>query len=77
MSLPPAYFSSERPRDVDVSLESYMDADLAKCIDDRHTISGYAFLLAGGPISWQSKSKSTVARSTIEAEYMAEATSTQ
>ena len=50
MSLPTAYFS----RDVDVSLESYVDADIAYCIDDRHSTSGYAFLLAGGPISWQS-----------------------
>ena len=55
------YFSSERPRDVDVSLESYVDADFANCFDDRHSISGYAFLLAGGPISWQSRSQPTVA----------------
>ena len=29
MPLPTAYFSSKRPRDVDVSLESYGDADFA------------------------------------------------
>ena len=28
MPLPTAHFSSKRPRDVDVSLESYVDADL-------------------------------------------------
>ena len=51
MPRPTAYFSSKRPRDVDVSLVSYVDADFANCIDDRHSISGYAFLLVGDPIS--------------------------
>ena len=59
---------------MDVSLESYVDTDFANCFDDRHSISGYAFLLAGGPISWQSRLQSTVAWSTMEAEYMAAAT---
>ena len=77
MPLPTTYFSSKRPRDVDVSLESYVDADVANCIDDHHSISGYAFLLAGGPISWQSRSQSTVALSTTEAEYLAAATAAQ
>ena len=76
MPLPTAYFTSKRPRDVDVSLESYADADFANCIDDRHSISGYAFLLAGGPISWQSRSQSTAALSTMEAEYMVVAKAT-
>ena len=44
--------------------------DFVNCIDDRHSISGYAFLLAVG-------SQSTVAQSIIEAEYMATATATQ
>ena len=46
MQLPSAYFASMRPRDVDVSLESYVDADFANCVDDHHTISGYALFLA-------------------------------
>ena len=77
MSFLTAYFSSKRPRDVDVSLESYVDADFANCVDDRHSISGYAFFLPGGLIGWQSRSQSTVALSTMEAEYMAAATATQ
>ena len=40
MPLPTVYFSSKRPRDVNVSLESYVDADFANCIDDRHSIYG-------------------------------------
>ena len=51
MPLLNAYFSSKRPRD-DVSSESYVDAHFANCIDDGHSIFGYAFLLAGGPFSW-------------------------
>ena len=77
MPLPTAFFSSKRPRNVDVSLESYVDADFANCIDDRHSISGYAFLLAGGPVSWLSRSQPTAALSTMEAEHMAAATATQ
>ena len=77
MPLPTAYFSARRPRDVEVPLESYVDADFANCINDCHSISGYAFLLAGGPISLQTRSQSTVALSTMKAEYMAAATVTQ
>ena len=60
-----------------MSLESYVDADFANCIVDRYSISGYAFLLAGGSISSHSRSQSTVALSTMEAEYIAAATVTQ
>ena len=44
MPLPIAYFASKRPRDVDVSLESYIDSDFANCIDDRQFISGICVL---------------------------------
>ena len=43
MPSPIAYFGSKRPREIDVSLVSYVDADFANCIVGRHTISGYAF----------------------------------
>jgi len=35
------------------------------------SISGYVFILAGSPISWQAKKQTTVAQSTVEAEYAA------
>ena len=56
---------------------NYVDADFANSVDDGNSISGYAFMMAGGPISWQSRSQPTVALSTMEAEYMAAATATQ
>ena len=39
--------------------------------DDRHSMSGYVFLLANGAISWTSHKQHTIAQSTTEVEYMA------
>ena len=52
-------------------LVGYCDADWGGDRDDRKSTGGYAFLLAGGAISWSSKKQPTVALSTTEAEYMA------
>ena len=77
LPLPTGYFASNRSKDVDVNIESYVDVDFANSIDDRHSISGYALILAGRTISWQSRSQATVALSTMEVEYMAAAIATQ
>jgi hypothetical protein len=52
------------------SIQGYSDADWASG-EDRKSISGYVFTLAGSPISWQAKKQSTIALSTAEAEYAA------
>ena len=52
-------------------LHGYSDADWAGQTDDRRSTSGYVFFVAGGPVSWQSKTQKSVALSTAEAEYMA------
>jgi hypothetical protein len=39
--------------------------------DDRKSVGGYVLMLNGGAISWNSKLQTTVAISTMEAEYMA------
>jgi ribonuclease HI len=49
----------------------YSDASFAADPDDRKSTSGYVFILANGPTSWQSNKQSTVALSTMEAEYIA------
>ena len=53
MPLPKAYFASNWSKDVEVNIKSYVDADFANSIDGRHPISVYAFMLSGGPVSWQ------------------------
>lgn len=51
-------------------LEGYTDADGASQ-EHRHAISGYAFLIDGGAVSWSSKKQEIVTLSTAEAEYVA------
>jgi hypothetical protein len=49
--------------------KGYVDASFNIDLDDAKSQTGYIFLLNGGAVSWKS-SKSIVASSTIEAEYM-------
>jgi len=37
----------------------------------RQSTEGDIFLVAGGPVSWETKKQDTVALSTVEAEFMA------
>ena len=57
--------------DGEFSLIGYSDADWANDRDDRHSVTGNLFKVAGGAISWLSKKQSVVALSTAEAEYIA------
>jgi hypothetical protein len=52
-------------------LFGYTDSSFADHTDDRHSTSGYVFLLADGAISWSSRKQKTIAQNTTEAEYMA------
>ncbi|KAF7353238.1 Transcription factor [Mycena sanguinolenta] len=51
-------------------LEGYSDAD-GMSQENRRAISGYAFIIDGGAISWSSKKQELVTLSTTEAEYVA------
>ena len=51
-------------------MEAYCDADHGTS-EDRKSISGIVHILAGGPVSYQSKKQSSIATSSTEAEYMA------
>ena len=54
----------------DLSIVGYVDADYARDLDDRRSTTGYVFTLTRRPICWRSMIQSTIAMSTIEAEYM-------
>jgi hypothetical protein len=51
-------------------LTGYADAD-GSMAEDRHAISGYAFILHGGAVSWSAKRQEIVSLSTTESEYVA------
>jgi len=48
----------------------YVNSDYAGCKDIRRSTEGNVFIVAGGPVSWESKRQETVALSTVESEYM-------
>jgi hypothetical protein len=60
---------SSKPQSI--ALYGYCDSDWASDKDDRRSVTGYAFMLGGGTVSWQAKKQHTVALSSVEAEYMA------
>jgi Reverse transcriptase (RNA-dependent DNA polymerase) len=51
------------------TLEGYANAD-GSMAEDRHTITGYAFLVDGGAVSWSSKWQEIISLSTTESEYV-------
>jgi hypothetical protein len=51
-------------------LLGYSDAD-GSMHEERKAISGYAFLINGGAVSWKSQKQEIIALSTTEAEYVA------
>ena len=61
--------SLEHPNEMNPT--GFVDSDHARCPDTRRSVTGYAFILGEGPISWQSRQQVSVALSSMEAEYMA------
>jgi ribonuclease HI len=56
---------------------SFCDSDYASDVNSRRSHTGWAFIVNGGTVAWQSKCQPTVAASTTEAEYMAAASATR
>eukprot|EP00253_Pinus_taeda_P016872 PITA_16872 len=54
-----------------ISLQGYVDEDMAGDRDNRRSTTGYVFIVGGTTVSWVSKLQSVVALSTIESEYVA------
>src|SRR6266704_750644 len=51
-------------------LEGYSDAD-GSMVEDRRAVSGYAFLINSGAVSWSAKCQEIVSLSTTESKYIA------
>ncbi|CAL2274253.1 unnamed protein product [Prunus armeniaca] len=58
-------------RQESLELVGYCDSDFAGCPDDLKSTSAFVFLLARGAVSWKSSKQSTVAASTMQAEFVA------
>lgn len=52
-------------------LYGVVDADWGSNPNDRHSHTGYAYVLSGAAVSWEAKKQRTVALSSTEAEYKA------
>ena len=62
----------KKPKDFDgkVEVKAFVDSDWAGCIDTRRSTIGFIVQIAGGPVSWKSKTMKTIAQSSCEAEFM-------
>eukprot|EP00253_Pinus_taeda_P036405 PITA_36405 len=61
------------PRDTDLTLHAYTDANWAGSVHDRKSTSGGAFFMRSRLLSWFSKKHSSIALSTAEVKYVAAA----
>eukprot|EP00253_Pinus_taeda_P005111 PITA_05111 len=61
------------PRDTNLTLHAYTDADWAGSVDERKRTSGGAFFMGSRLVSSFSKKHSSISLSTMEAEYVATA----
>ncbi|GKE75598.1 hypothetical protein Tco_1537639 [Tanacetum coccineum] len=59
-----------------MSLKAYSDADWAKCVVTRKSLTGYCVFINDNLISWKSKKQNTLSKSSTKAEYRARASVT-
>ena len=54
-----------------LAAQGFSDNDCAGCTNSRKSTCGFVFLVAGGAIIWSSRTKTCVAISACEADYIA------
>ncbi|KAE8253847.1 hypothetical protein A4X06_0g1181 [Tilletia controversa] len=54
-----------------LGLVGYTDSDLAGDVETSRSTTGFVFYIHGNPVSWSSRLQTSVAMSTVEAEYIA------
>ena len=64
-------YRAKKHRSSHLDIFGFSDANWAGDKNDRKSTTSYFFAIAYGPVSWTSHKQSTVALSTMEAEYMA------
>ena len=64
--------TSDPNRHAQSELIGYADVD-GSTSEDRHAVSGYAYIINGGAVSWSAKRQSIISLSTTESEYVAAA----
>ena len=52
-------------------MTNFSDSDWARNVDDRESITGYAFSIGSGVITWSSKKQNTISLSSVKVEYQA------
>ncbi|GKA17814.1 putative RNA-directed DNA polymerase, partial [Tanacetum coccineum] len=60
---------SSRPKSQPVRLHAFSDADWAKCLKTRKSVSGFCIYFCNNLVSWKSKKQATISRSSVESEY--------
>ena len=63
-------YGLQYPRNQNLHLTAYSDADWENCLDERKNTSGGAFFLGDYLVAWMSKNQGSIYLSTTEAEYI-------
>ena len=63
-------FSRSQSVDGKIEIRAFEDSDWTGCVVTGRSTIGFIIQIAGGPVSWKSKTIKTIAQSSCEAEFM-------